>query len=76
MNGDVTLFNGAFMKATSIEKSYSLWAVATESSRLVFLGDNYWGFSLGDFMLMAGALALLSLAIITPFAERRGVTHA
>lgn len=56
MNAVVTLANGGYMPVGQPDVHSALWVTSTEAHRLRFLGDNYWGFSLGDFAIVSGFL--------------------
>lgn len=70
LNMIVVLANGGFMPVVGGESSKGLWVVATESHRLLFLADRFWGLSLGDLVLMGG-LAVVVVAVITNSIIRR-----
>ena len=71
MNGLVTIANNGKMPGTSIDRPLSIWTPSTEASKFLWLGDNYAGFSVGDFCLIAGGLFILALALATPLAEQK-----
>ena len=71
-NGAVTLANGGKMPGDDVKERWSLWVPATESHHLLWLGDNYWGFSLGDFGIFIGFACFLLLSCATHIVERAG----
>jgi hypothetical protein len=61
LNATVTIANRGFMPTNdpSIE-SHSIWAAVAPGHNLVFLGDNYVGFSIGDIIAGMGLTILLA----------------
>ena len=59
MNAIVTLANGGFMPVGSAISNLgaSLWVRSSGAHHLRWMGDNYFGFSLGDFLIIGGAAA-------------------
>jgi hypothetical protein len=61
MNAAVTLVNGGLMPVGGISNhGNSLWVTATSAHHLRWLGDNYSGFSLGDFVMLGGTVILMA----------------
>lgn len=59
MNAAVTLANGGFMPVTGEVSRASVWVTSAEAHRLRWLGDNYFGFSAGDLVILGGLVPSL-----------------
>lgn len=59
LNAVVTIANGGYMPVLGQDVSLSVWTTATDSHVLLFLADQYAGFSVGDFFIFAGILGRL-----------------
>lgn len=59
LNATVTLANGGFMPGRSVQQGFSIW-IHGDGRRLLALGDNYAGFSVGDFLIFAGLLCYVA----------------
>lgn len=69
-NASVTISNGGFMPVNNvIVTEDSLWVAATNQHYLLFLADNYSGFSIGDFIIFSGFLIGL-LTYLIKFLKR------
>lgn len=58
-NAIVTIVNKGFMPVKTGEETFSLWVKSTSEHKLMFLADIYGGASVGDFILLGGALITL-----------------
>lgn len=63
LNATVTLANGGFMPGRSIQRTFSIWR-RKEGGRLLALGDNYAGCSVGDLLIFAGLLCYATYHIV------------
>jgi hypothetical protein len=57
LNATVTLANGGFMPVLDDTVSRSVWVTATDRHALLFLADQYAGFSIGDVCILGSLLA-------------------
>lgn len=70
LNATVSITNGGMPVADSCLEGMGgplgpWWKPASECSHFLWLGDNYWGTSIGDFIvLVAVAIALIQLGIV------------
>ncbi len=66
MNGAVMMSNDGYMPGRSVDASRGLLRTVEDSDgRLLFFGDNYLGYSLGDGLIVAGLLVALAIMAVT-----------
>lgn len=66
-NAVVTIANGGYMPVVGDGiTNLSVWVTSTEATRLLWLADHtdWWGFSIGDGLVIGGWLARLSLWVV------------
>ena len=71
LNMIVTLANRGFMPVVGGEETQGIWVTATEAHKLLFLADRFWGFSIGDFILMSGLGFLIISLLIGKFMKNK-----
>lgn len=58
-NITVVLANGGFMPCLNRIYYFGIWSPMTTQTIYPFLGDRFWGASIGDFMIGAGVVVIL-----------------